>query len=155
VLEGSVGRSTSRRRVRADLIDVASGEEVWSNDFENDAMNGDVFSVEDSITRSIVRQLLPHIPSAAIAASVRNATENREARDLYLQGRYFFEKRDSASFPKAQDYFRRAIRIDPSYALAYAGLADAYAHQSGFGFALPAGNLAKAKEYAAHALALD
>ena len=155
VLEGSVGRSTSRRRVRADLIDVASGKEVWSNDFENDAMNGDVFSVEDSITRSIVRQLLPHIPSAAIAASVRHATENREARDLYLQGRYFFEKRDSASFPKAQDYFRRAIRIDPSYALAYAGLADAYAHQSGFGFALPAGNLAKAKEYAAHALALD
>jgi eukaryotic-like serine/threonine-protein kinase len=155
VLEGSVRSTASRQRVRAYLIDVASGKEVWSDDFENDALNRDVFSVEDSITRSIVRQLVPHIPSAAIAASVKHATENREARDLYLQGRYFFEKRDSASFPKAQDYFRRAIRIDPSYALAYAGLADAYSHQSGFGFALPAGNLPKAKEYAARALALD
>ncbi|HEY0528262.1 MAG TPA: protein kinase [Gemmatimonadaceae bacterium] len=155
VLEGSVQRSTSRRRVRADLIDVASGNEVWSHVFENDAMNRDVFGVEDSITRSIVRQLVPHISSSAIAASVKHATENREARDLYVQGRYFFEKRDSASFPKAQDYFRRAIEIDPSYALAYAGLADAYSHQASFGFASPAENLPKAREYAARALALD
>ncbi|HEX9128892.1 MAG TPA: protein kinase [Gemmatimonadaceae bacterium] len=155
VLQGSVETAANRRRVKANLIDISSGKEVWSNNFENDAMNRDVFSVEDSITRSIVHQLLPRIPSAAIVASVKHATENREARDLYLQGRYFFEKRDSASFPKAQDYFRRAIRSDPSYALAYAGLADAYSHQSGFGFALPAGNLPKAKQYAARALALD
>jgi TolB-like protein/Tfp pilus assembly protein PilF len=155
VLEGSVSRTASRRRVRADLIEVASGKELWSDDFEHDALNRDVFMVEDSITRSIVRRLVPHIPSTALARSVKHTTENREAQDLYFQGRYFFEKRDSASFPKAQDYFRRAIRIDPSYALAYAGLADAYSHQSGFGFALPAGNLPKAKDYAAHALALD
>jgi TolB-like protein/Tfp pilus assembly protein PilF len=155
VLEGSVSRAANRRRVRADLIDVASGREVWSSDFEHDALNRDVFTVEDSITRSIVRQLLPHIALAAVASSVKHPTENREAQDLYFQGRYFFEKRDAASFPKAQDYFRRAIRSDSSYALAYAGLADAYSHQSGFGYALPAGNLAKAKEYAARALALD
>jgi eukaryotic-like serine/threonine-protein kinase len=155
VLEGSVSRAANRRRVRADLIEVASGKELWSDDFEHDALNRDVFTVEDSITRSIVRHLVPHIPSTILAASVKHTTENREAQDLYFQGRYFFEKRDSASFPKAQDYFRRAIRIDPSYALAYAGLADAYSHQSGFGFALPAGNLPKAKEYAARALALD
>jgi TolB-like protein/Tfp pilus assembly protein PilF len=155
VLQGSVETAANRRRVKANLIDITSGKEVWSNDFENDAMNRDVFSVEDSITWSIVRQLLPRIPSAAIVASVKHATESREARDLYLEGHYFFEKRDSASFPKAQDYFRRAIRSDPSYALAYAGLADAYSHQAGFGFALPAGNLPKAREYAARALALD
>jgi TolB-like protein/Tfp pilus assembly protein PilF len=155
ILEGSVSRAASRRRVRADLIEVASGKQLWSDDFEHDALNRDVFTVEDSITRSIVRKLLPHIPSAVVAASVKHTTENREAQGLYFDGRYFFEKRDSASFLKAQNYFRRAIRTDPSYALAYAGLADAYSHQSGFGFALPAGNLAKAKEYAARALALD
>jgi eukaryotic-like serine/threonine-protein kinase len=155
ILEGSVSRAANRRRVRADLIEVASGKELWSDDFEHDALNRDVFTVEDSITRSIVRQLVPHIPSTVLAASVKHTTESREAQDLYFQGRWFFEQRDSASFPKAQDYFRRAIRIDPSYALAYAGLADAYSHQSGFGFAPPAGNLPKAKEYAARALALD
>jgi serine/threonine-protein kinase len=155
VLEGSVETAAKRRRVKADLIDITSGKELWSQDFDNDALNRDVFAVEDSITRSIARLILPHIPPAVIAASVKHPTESREAQDLYLSGRYFFEKRDSASFPKAQDYFRRAIRSDPSYALAYAGLADAYSHQVGFGFASSAGNLAKAKQYAARALALD
>jgi tetratricopeptide (TPR) repeat protein len=141
--------------VRADLIDVASGKEVWSDNFEHDALNRDVFSMEDSIARSIVRQLLPHIPGAAVASSVKRSTENHEAHDLYLQGRYFFEKRDSASLTKAQEYFQRAIRIDSSYTLAYTGLSDAYSHQSAFGFAVPANNFPKAKEYASRALARD
>jgi len=155
VLEGSVRRAENRRRVRANLIEVASGKEIWSGDFEHDALNRDVFTVEDSITRSIVRQLLPHIPPAAVASSAKRPTESREAHDLYFQGRYFFEKRDSASFTKAQDYFRRAIRSDSSYALAYDGLADAYSLQANFGYALPAGNFPKAKEYASRALAHD
>jgi serine/threonine-protein kinase len=155
VLEGSVRRAENRRRVRANLIEVATGKEIWSGDFEHDALNRDVFTVEDSITRSIVRQLLPHIPAAAVASSVKRPTESREAHDLYFQGRYFFEKRDSASFTKAQDYFRRAIRSDSSYALAYDGLADAYSLQANFGYALPAGNFPKAKEYASRALAHD
>jgi serine/threonine-protein kinase len=155
VLEGSVRRAGNRRRVRANLIEVATGKEIWSGDFEHDALNRDVFTVEDSITRSIVRQLLPHIPAAAVASSVKRPTESREAHDLYFQGRYFFEKRDSASFTKAQDYFRRAIRSDSSYALAYDGLADAYSLQANFGYALPAGNFPKAKEYASLALGHD
>ncbi len=155
VLEGSVRRAANRRRVRSDLIDVASGKEVWSDDFEMDALNRDVFTVEDSITRSIVRQVLPRISSMTVASLVKRPTESREAHDLYLQGRYFFEKRDSVSLGKAQDYFRRAIRSDSSYALAYAGLSDAYSHQSTFGFAWPASNYPKAKEYASLALAHD
>jgi tetratricopeptide (TPR) repeat protein len=90
-----------------------------------------------------------------VASSVKRPTESREAHDLYFQGRYFFEKRDSASFTKAQDYFRRAIRSDSSYALAYDGLADAYSLQANFGYALPAGNFPKAKEYASLALGHD
>ena len=155
VVEGSVRRAANRRRVRSDLIDVASGKEVWSDDFEMDALNRDVFTVEDSIVRSIVRQVLPRISSMTVASLVKRPTESREAHDLYLQGRYFFEKRDSVSLGKAQDYFRRAIRSDSSYALAYAGLSDAYSHQSTFGFAWPAANYPKAKEYASRALAHD
>jgi eukaryotic-like serine/threonine-protein kinase len=155
VLEGSVRRAADRRRVRADLIEVATGKEVWSGDFEHDALNRDVFTMEDSITRSIVRQLLPHIPLAVVASSVKRPTESRAAHDLYFQGRYFFEKRDAASFTKAQDYFRQAIRTDSSYALAYDGLADAYSHQASFGYALPASNYPRAKDYASRALAHD
>jgi eukaryotic-like serine/threonine-protein kinase len=155
VLEGSVRRAANRRRVMADLIEVATGKEVWSDDFENDALNRDVFTVEDSITRSIVRRVLPRISRMMVASLVKRPTESREAHDLYLQGRYFFEKRDSAGFAKAQDYFRQAIRRDSSYALAYAGLADAYSHQATFGFASQAINYPKAREYASLALAHD
>ncbi|HEV7594945.1 MAG TPA: protein kinase [Gemmatimonadaceae bacterium] len=155
ILEGSVRKVANRRRVRADLIDVASGKEVWSDDFDNDALNRDVFTMEDSITRSIVRRVVPRISAMTMASLVKRPTESPVAHDLYLQGRYFFEKRDSASLAKAQNYFQRAIRSDPSYALAYAGLSDAYSLQATFGFVSPLGTFPKAKEYASHALALD
>jgi TolB-like protein len=155
VLEGSVQKATNRRRVRADLIDIASGKEVWSSNFENDALNRDVFAVEDSISRSIVLQLLPHISPAEITSAAKHGTENAEAHNLYLQGRYFLEKRDSAGLTKAQRYFERAISKDTMYALAYAGLSDAYSHQSVWGYVFPRINFPKAKVYAARALALD
>jgi TolB-like protein/Tfp pilus assembly protein PilF len=155
VLEGSVRRATDRRRVRADLIEVASGKEVWSDNFDNDALNRDVFAVEDSIARSIVRQLLPRISPSAMASAAKHGTENREAYNLYTQGRYFFGTRDSAGLTTAQRYFERAISKDTMYALAYAGLSDAYSLQAVFGYAFPRVNFPKAKVYAARALALD
>jgi serine/threonine-protein kinase len=155
VLQGSVETAANRRHVKANLIDVTSGKEVWSQDFENNALNRDVFAVEDSITRSIVRQIVPRISPLTLASAVRRQTENQAAHDLYFQGRFFFEKRDSASFTKAQEYFRRAILIDSSYALAYAGLADAYSQQATFGFASAARNYPRAKDYAGRALAHD
>jgi serine/threonine-protein kinase len=155
IVAGSVRRVANRRRVTASLLDVKSGKEVWSEDFVNNALNRDVFAVQDSITRSIVRQLLPRISPAVVASSANRSTENSEAHDLYLQGRYFFEKRDSAGLRKAREYFERAIRADSSYALAYSGLADAYAMQATFGFAFPNMNFPKAKAYAALALADD
>ena len=155
VLAGSVESEANRRMVKANLIDVANGMEIWSQNFENDALNRDVFAVEDSITRSIVRQIVPRISPLTFASVVRRQTENPAAHDLYFQGRFFFEKRDSASFTKAQEYFRRAILIDSSYALAYAGLADAYSQQATFGFASAAINYPRAKDYASRALAHD
>ena len=155
IVEGSVRRSANRRRVSASLMEVASGKVLWSDSFEHDALNRDVFTVEDSVTRSIVRQLLPHISSMMVTSRVNRPTESPEAHELYLQGRYFFERRDSASLTKAQEYFQRAIRSDSSYALAYSGLADAYSHQATFGFALPTVNLPKAKVYASRALEHD
>jgi tetratricopeptide (TPR) repeat protein len=74
---------------------------------------------------------------------------------MYVLGRFFFEKKDSASFARAQDYFRLAILKDSGFAPAYAGLAEAYSQQATYGFAQLAGNFAKANEYASHALVLD
>jgi eukaryotic-like serine/threonine-protein kinase len=154
VVDGSVTRIGDRRRVGARLIEVATGKEIWSDVFDHNALTDDVFTVEDSVTRSVVHQVLPRISSVTIA-SARRPTENREAHELYLQGRYFFERRDSAGLRKAQEYFRQAIATDSSYGLAYTGLADAYALQANFGFSLPGPNFRTAKRYAALALAHD
>jgi serine/threonine-protein kinase len=154
VVDGSVTRIGDRRRVGARLIEVATGKEVWSDVFDHNALTDDVFTIEDSVTRSIVHQLLPRISSVTIA-SAKRPTENREAHELYLQGRYFFERRDSAGLRKAQEYFRQAIATDTSYALAYTGLADTYALQANFGFVFPSRGFPTAKRYAALALAHD
>jgi len=154
VVDGSVTRIGDRRRVGARLIEVATGKEIWSDAFDHNALTDDVFTIEDSVTRSIVHQVLPRISPVTIA-SAKRPTENREAHDLYLQGRYFFERRDSAGLRKAQEYFRQAIATDSSYALAYTGLADAYALQANFGFVLPSRGFPTAKRYAALALAHD
>src|SRR6185436_1623073 len=90
IVDGTVHRSEQRWRVTAALVDTTTGTEVWSDTFEPDALNRDVFTVLDSMTRSIVRRLLPHISRAAIALSVKRPTENPVAHDLYQQGRYFF-----------------------------------------------------------------
>jgi TolB-like protein/Tfp pilus assembly protein PilF len=154
VVDGSVTRIGDRRRVGARLIEMATGREIWSDAFDHNASTDDLFTIEDSVTRSIVHQVLPRISSVTIGLAKR-PTENREAHELYLQGRYFFERRDSAGLRKAQEYFRQAIATDSSYALAYTGLADAYALQANFGFSLPGPNFRTAKRYAALALAHD
>src|SRR2546426_15841 len=153
VLEGSVRRAGPRLRVSAQLINATTGYHLWSDEYDRDA--GDVFAVQDEITRAIVGALRLKFSGAANAALVKPATGNAEAHDLYLQGRYFFAKRDSTSLRKAQDYFERAIADDPSYALAYAGLSDAYSHRAVFGYVPPHDIHAKAKQAVLRALALD
>jgi hypothetical protein len=95
------------------------------------------------------------LTAVASVSLVKHSTENPEAHDLYLRGRYFFSKRDSASLRKAQDYFARAIDKDSGYALAYAGLSDCYSHASVFGYVAPRDIYPQAKAAALHALALD
>jgi serine/threonine protein kinase/Flp pilus assembly protein TadD len=97
----------------------------------------------------IVRSPLAH------ASEASRSPANPEANRLYVLGRFFFEKKDSASFTRAQEYFRLAIEKDSAFAPAYAGLAEAYSQQATYGFAQLAGNFAKANEYASRALVLD
>jgi serine/threonine-protein kinase len=155
VLDGAVRIGGIQRRVSAQLIDVAKGNEVWSEEYDRDARDRDVFAVQDEITRAIVAALRVHLSGAANAALAKRSTESPEAHDLYLQGRYFFARRDSASLRKAADYFEGAIQKDSSYALAWSGLSDAYSHRGVFGY-IPYHDVhAKAKAAALRALALD
>ena len=155
VLDGGVRMGGNRRRVSAQLINVARGNEIWAEEYDRDARDRDVFVVQDEITRAIVAALRVHLSGPASAALAEHATVSPEAHDLYLQGRYFFARRDSASLRKAQDYFERAIQQDSSYALAWAGLSDAYSHIGVFGYVPPRAVYAKAKAAALQALALD
>ena len=155
VLDGGVRMGGNRRRVSAQLINVAGGNEVWSEEYDRDARDRDVFAVQDEITRAIVAALRVHLSGAASAALAKHATVSPEAHDLYLQGRYFFAKRDSTSLRKAQDFFGQAIQKDSSYALAWSGLSDAYSHIGVFGYVPPRAVYASAKAAALRALALD
>ncbi len=150
---GSVRRAGNQIRIRAELIDVVTGTAPWSDEYDGQA-NG-TFTVQDSIASAIMTRLRLHLSGTADDAMAGRRTGDVEAHDLYLQGRYYFEKRDSVSLRKAQEFFERAIRRDSSYALAYAGLADAYSQSSVFGYLAPGQVYAKAKAAAIRALALN
>ena len=155
VMTGSVQLDGNRRRVNAQLIDVVSGDEVWSDRYDSDARAEDAFAVQDTITRAIVASLRLTLSATESAMLERRSTTDREAHELYLQGRFFFERRDRASLERARDYFEQAIRRDSNYARAWAGLSDAYSHSATFGYASPNSVYGPAKDAALRALALD
>ena len=152
VLEGSLRREGNRIRVTAQLVNARDGFHIWSDTFEREVQG--VFAVQDEITRAIVDALKVRL---AVAPSAR-AQLNPESHDLYLKGRFYWNKRTIDTIKKSIDYFNQAIAKDPNYALAYAGLADCY---SSLGFNFDAGLLApaeaipKAKAAALKALEID
>src|SRR6185312_3536979 len=130
VLVGTVQRSANRMRVTARLVNTADGFTVWSDMFERDSK--DVFKVQDDITSAIVSAISPELsagaaPAEKTAVEVDHGTSDLQAYDLYLRGRYFFDKRGEASLRRALDYFEQATKKDPSFARAYAGIGNVYA----------------------------
>jgi serine/threonine-protein kinase len=154
VIDGTVRQAEFRRRVSAQLIDVGSGNEMWAESFEYDIRNRDVFAAQDSIVHAIVRELRVKLSTPAGSLATR-ATENPEAHDAYLKGRFFFARRDRESLRKAREYFEQAIARDSLYARAWAGLSEAYSHSSVFGFARPSEMFPRAKAAVRRALELD
>jgi serine/threonine protein kinase/tetratricopeptide (TPR) repeat protein len=155
VLEGSVRRAGKRLRVSAQLINVADGYHIWSEEYNREL--GDVFAVQDELARAIVGALrvrleLPDRPAAVL---VKAATADLEAHDLYLQGRFFWNQRTYESLRTAVRYFERAIARDSAYAEAYAALAEAYVLFPNYIVSAPGEAYPKAKAAAVRALALD
>lgn len=124
VLDGRVQRAGGRIRVTIELVSVREGAVLWTETLDENFT--DVFTLQDIIAARVVRSLPAPVTREEKALLAKRHTINAEAYDAYLKGRYFWNKRTQVGFAKAVEYFRDAIRLDPGYAAAYAGLADCY-----------------------------
>jgi serine/threonine-protein kinase len=153
VLEGSVRRSGNRLRVAARLTDVSEGRHLWSERYDRDA--DDVFQVQDEIAGTIVRTLRSTLLGDLGDPTPRRYTANLTAYNLYLKGRYCWNKRRAEGLTEAIAYFEAAIAEDPRYALAYSGLADCYALHVDYRGMPVIEAMARSRELALRALELD
>jgi tetratricopeptide (TPR) repeat protein len=154
LLEGTVRRAGDRLRVGAQLVSASDNAVLWADEYDRELR--DVFAVQDEISRAIVSALRPRLKlTGGDTTLVREATANPEAHDLYLKGRYAWNRRNAAALEQAVEYFERAVALDPRYARAYAGMADAYLLLPAFAGVPPAEAWPKARRAAERALALD
>jgi adenylate cyclase len=153
-LEGSVQKSGNRLRITAQLINIADGYHLWSERYDRELK--DIFAIQDEISSAIVEALRLKLTSREKERMGGPAiTRNLEAYNLYLQGRYFWNKRNPDDVKKAIEYFHRAIGLDPDFALAYSGLADSYLVLPQFVEYRMSEVLPKAKDAALKALTID
>src|SRR6184192_3114151 len=152
VLEGSVRKAGEKLRVTAQLINVADGYHLWSEDYDGDVR--DIFTFQSNVAQRVVEALQIKLGVEAARALAKKPTENPEAHRLYLLGRYEFGKYSEAGWTSSIRYYEQAMKLDPNYALAYCGLADTYAYMGGV--MMPSKEaVAKEKEFAQKALELD
>jgi eukaryotic-like serine/threonine-protein kinase len=152
VVEGSVCKVENKLRITAQLLNVANGYHLWSDKF--DRTFEDIFAIQDEITLAIVDKLRLKFLGEEKAPLLKRTTDNPEAYNLYLKGRYFWNKRTGDGMRRALECFAQAIQIDPSFARAYAGISDCYEVLALY-YLPPRPTLMKAKGAAARALELD
>lgn len=153
VLEGSIQRSDERIRVSVQLVAVRDGSPIWS--YRCDERSKDIFAVEDSISERVAAALMLSLTGDERNLLTKHQTEDTEAYRLYVQGRYFWNKRTAEGFKKALDYFNQAIEKDPNYAAAYVGVADSYTMLADYDWIAPEEASLKAKAAATRALDID
>jgi tetratricopeptide (TPR) repeat protein len=153
VVDGIIRNVGGRIRVTAQLLCVGEGATTWSASFSENST--DVLELEDSISQQVTAQLVPHLTGEEKQKLSKRGTNNAEAHDAYLQGRYFWNQFAPDSFPKAIIAFRRAIELDPNYGLAHVGMADYWTWACIYGLEKPAEGFPKVFEHASRALEID
>ena len=153
VLEGSVRRSGNRVRINVELIAIEEGYQVWSERY--DRVMEDVFEIQDEISQAIVEKLKVKLVGREKELLAKRYTENLDAYNLCLRGRYYWYKRTDEGFQRAMGFYQQALAEDPGYALAQAGLADCYTVLGYYGV-LPAKEvMPKARAAALKAIQID
>jgi TolB-like protein len=155
VLTGRVVQRGDSLTVQADLVNVADGSQLWGERYNRRLT--DVLAVQGEIARDVLNKLRAKLSPAEEKGLSRGSTANPEAYRLYLTGRYVFNSGGSNGVERSVGYFRQAVDLDPRFALAYAGMADAYTliGTTSVGTARPREMMPKAKEAAQRALELD
>jgi tetratricopeptide (TPR) repeat protein len=140
-------------------VSVADGYHLWSERYDRDTGQlccpEDIFSIQDEISLAIVEKLKVKLIGGERTKILKRHTQDLDAYNLYLKGRYFWEKRTEESLTKSIEYFDQAVEKDPEYALAYAGLADSYLTLVDYSFLSPRELLPKARDAAQKALSID
>src|SRR5437867_1411017 len=153
ILEGSVQKANDQVRVNVQLINALTDAHLWADTY--DRRLTDIFAVETEIAKTVADVLQAKLTGSEQHVIAARPTENTEAHQLYLKGRFFWNKRTGNDLKKSIDYFEQAIAADPNYALAYAGVADGYVWLPGYTAGTPRDSYPKAKAAAKKALELD
>ena len=153
ILEGSVRKAGNNLRITAQLIQVSDGAHIWSERY--DRVIKDIFNIQDEISLTIAEKLKIELFDDERKQLLKSKTHNLEAYKLYLQGRYYWNKRTREGLTTSIEYFKNSIETDPDYALAYIGLADAYIVLGDWGHMLPKDACRNAKDIVLKALKID
>lgn len=153
ILEGSVRKSGDRVRITAQLISVSDGYHLWADRFDRNME--DIFAVQDEISMAVVGKLKVELQEGEEEKLTKRHTQNKEAYQLYLKGRYHWNRRSPKDMILAVDCFQRTIDKDPSYALPYAGIADVFNMLAEFGFIPPQQAYLKSRNLLHKALEID
>jgi TolB-like protein/Tfp pilus assembly protein PilF len=153
ILEGSVQKAGDQVRVNVQLINALTDAHLWADTYDRKLT--DIFAVESEIAKTIAETLQARLTGSEKSSIAKAPTVNPEAYELYLKGRFFWNKRNGEDLRKAIDYFNQAIAKDPNYALAYVGLADSYLLFPNYAAVSPADSIPPARAALKKALALD
>ncbi|HXG91572.1 MAG TPA: protein kinase [Blastocatellia bacterium] len=139
--------------IKAEMVDTSDGAQVWGEQYNRQL--SDIFAIEEEISNVISEKLKLKLTGPQRKQLTRRYTENTEAYQLYLKGRFYWNKRTEESLKRGIEYFNQAIETDPNYALAYAGVADSYNILASYSALAPKDAFPRAKAAATRALELD
>jgi len=153
VVEGSVQRVGERVKITAQLIEAATDRHLWAKSYERELR--DILALQNEVARAVADEIKVKLTPQAQARLTSTRQVNSEAHEAYLKGRYFWNKRTKEGLMKSIEYFEQAIKKDPVYAPAYAGLADSYSMLGNQGYLPPRAAFPKAEAAAMRALEID
>ncbi|MBN1181111.1 MAG: hypothetical protein JXB49_02415 [Bacteroidales bacterium] len=153
LIEGSVGKEDNNLKIWVQLINAKTDSHIWANDYTSEMKQ--IFSLQSEIAKDIASKLEAVLSPEEILLINKQPTKSIEAYNLYLKGRFFWNKRTKDDLLKSIDYFKQAIKIDTMFSLAYTGIADSYIVLGEWSFSPPNDVFPKAREATVKAIMLD